>query len=125
MKKILIASLLTAVLTGCIGYVPGHQSYWDAQVREMCGKDGGVKIIETVRLNRQQYSLLLNKFGQLSPPLENKAGENVPIVHRFTAARHALARLPEHQHAAFMDEMSEAFRPYEDDGGVAPPSCTT
>jgi len=38
------------------------------------------------------------------------------------AARHALARLPEHQRAAFMDEMSEAFRPYADHGGVAPPN---
>ena len=85
MKKILIASTFAMTLAACMGYVPGQQSYWDAQVREMCAKDGGVKVFETVRLNRQQYSLLLNKFGQLSPPLENKAGENVPIVHRFTS----------------------------------------
>jgi ubiquinone/menaquinone biosynthesis C-methylase UbiE len=38
------------------------------------------------------------------------------------AARHALAGLPESQQAAFMDEMREEFRQYEDHGGVAPPN---
>lgn len=85
MTKLLIALLLTLLLTSCTGYVPGQQSYWDAQVREMCEKDGGVRIFEVVSLNSQQYSLLLNKFGQLSPPLESKAEGNVPIVHRFTS----------------------------------------
>ena len=37
------------------------------------------------------------------------------------ATRHALARLPDDQRAAFMDEVSEEFRQYEQDDGVAPP----
>ncbi len=38
------------------------------------------------------------------------------------AARHALAGLPENQRTKFMAEMTEEFRQYEDDGGVAPPN---
>ncbi len=85
MKPIYVVALFVLTLSGCAGYVPGQQAYWDAQVREMCAKDGGIKVFETVFLNRQQYALLLNKFGQLSPPLENKSGENVSIIHRFTS----------------------------------------
>jgi hypothetical protein len=83
MKKLSIAALFSITLAGCMGYVPGQQSYWDAQIKEMCGRDGGGKVFEVVSLNSQQYSLLLNKFGQISPPLESKAGGDVPIVQRF------------------------------------------
>lgn len=37
------------------------------------------------------------------------------------ATRHALARLPEDQRTIFMREMSEEFRHYQEDGGVATP----
>jgi len=37
------------------------------------------------------------------------------------ATRHALARLPEDQRTTFMREMSEEFRHYQEDGGVATP----
>lgn len=62
-----------------------NQGYWDSKINEMCESDGGVRIYETVSLDRQQYDLLLNSFGQLSPPLESRANEGIPIVHRFTS----------------------------------------
>lgn len=37
------------------------------------------------------------------------------------AARHALARLPENQHAEFFDEMEREFRPYIEGDGIATP----
>lgn len=61
------------------------QGYWDSKVKEMCDSDGGVRIYETVSLDRQQYGLLLNSFGKLAPPLEGHANEGVPIVRRFTS----------------------------------------
>jgi hypothetical protein len=82
MRKLLSSVLLISALAGCMGYMPGQQSYWDAQVREMCAKDGGVKVFEIALLNNEQFNLLLNSFGQLSPPPESRASENVPIVQR-------------------------------------------
>ena len=67
-----------------IGFYEGRKAYWDYRVKGMCEKDGGVKVFQTVELNEQEYALFLNKFGQLDIPLENRAVENVPIVHSDT-----------------------------------------
>ena len=58
MNKLLVALLLLVTLVGCAGYVPGRQSYWDAQVKEMCEKDGGVQIIEKLRITKLDVNLL-------------------------------------------------------------------
>ena len=33
----------------------GVKAYYDRQVRELCGKDGGVRVYQTVRLPREEY----------------------------------------------------------------------
>lgn len=38
----------------------GVKAYYDRQVREMCAKDGGVRVYETVRLSAEMF----NKWGQ-------------------------------------------------------------
>jgi len=58
MKKILFASIITTLFSGCMGYVPGQQSYWDAQVREMCERDGGVTIFEQIVVSPAQAASL-------------------------------------------------------------------
>ena len=68
MKKLLFAVLLNAALVGCAGYVPGRQSYWDAQVKEMCAKDGGVTVYEIVELSEDEYMRLGGMNGGLSLP---------------------------------------------------------
>lgn len=82
---LMIPIVIIGLLILAIGFFEARKAYWDYKVREMCEKDGGVRVFETVRLDRQQYSLILNQFGQLSPPLENKAADNVPIVRKFTS----------------------------------------
>lgn len=62
MKKPAIASLLVITLAGCMGYVPGQQSYWDAQIKEMCEKDGGVTIFEQIVVSTEQ-AVTLPKVG--------------------------------------------------------------
>ena len=65
----LSAILLLAMLAGCMGYVPGSQSYWDAKVKEMCEKDGGVTVYERVKISQRTSKLL---WGQGLPlPTEN------------------------------------------------------
>lgn len=53
-------------LAGCAGYVPGRQSYWDAQVGEMCARDGALKIIEKVILTRQEANLMPRSDGKIA-----------------------------------------------------------
>jgi hypothetical protein len=45
-------------MTGCMGYVPGRQAYWDAKVSEMCAKDGGVRIFEHIVVSSSQANVL-------------------------------------------------------------------
>lgn len=80
MKKNPISVLFTMVLAGCMGYAPGQQSYWDAQVREMCAKDGGVTVYERVKLTRSEYQRLGGDRGIVSVPSRNSAGPNAPYV---------------------------------------------
>lgn len=54
-------TLLALTLGGCMGYVPGQQSYWDAQVRERCEKDGGVTVYERVKINKTDFQILLRQ----------------------------------------------------------------
>lgn len=54
MGKLKFVVLLLPAFTGCLGYVPGRQSYWDEQVKEMCGKDGGMTIYEHVPITKVQ-----------------------------------------------------------------------
>ena len=46
------AALFVSVLVGCMGYVPGRQSYWDNRIKELCDKDGGVMIYGRVRVSK-------------------------------------------------------------------------
>ena len=67
MKTIFISAILVAVLTGCAGYVPGRQSYWDAQVKEMCARDGYVRIFEKVSISKKELDkMILTKDGAIS-----------------------------------------------------------
>ncbi len=67
MKKTLIGLLLVlfAMLASCAGYVPGRQAYWDAQVREMCEKDGGVHIVDRVRITKNETNFLGQRDGHV------------------------------------------------------------
>ena len=37
----------------------------DAEARRLCAHDGGVKVYETVTLNEDEYTKLLNQYGEL------------------------------------------------------------
>lgn len=45
---VLLVLILLPILI--IGFYEGRKAYWDAQVREMCAKDGGVKVYEVAKL---------------------------------------------------------------------------
>lgn len=69
MKKTSMTVLFAVTLSGCTGNLPGRQSYWDAQVRERCEKDGGITIHERVKISKKDALFL---WGQGLPlPTEN------------------------------------------------------
>lgn len=74
-----------AILVLVVGFYEGRKAYWDYQVKQMCEKDGGAKVFEMVEMAPPEYVLLLNQFGELSPPQEHAASRGAPIVHRNTS----------------------------------------
>ena len=65
-----LASIVLAILGLLIVVVVffiAEQAYWDSQVRKMCEKDGGVKILEKLRISKKESDLLPrageNKLG--------------------------------------------------------------
>ena len=56
---------------GAFWEVAGKKMYWDARVRELCGKDGGIKVYETVKLPAEKF----NKWGQINF-VRHSLGEN-------------------------------------------------
>jgi len=81
MKKTLIGLLLlfSVTLTGCAGYVPGRQAYWDAQVREMCERDGGVTIYEKLSISRSDVDLLGRVGETIGIPAKELANPKAPV----------------------------------------------
>ncbi len=67
----LVAGLLLFSLWfgGAFWEVTGKKMYWDAQVRKLCAKDGGVKVYETVELTPG----LINRGGGVSIPSKRSA----------------------------------------------------
>lgn len=76
-----ITSLL-AFLSGCVGYVPGRQSYWDGRVKELCEKDGGVTVYERITLAQKEYRLLRGPGGNVVVPWHKFAGPDAPYIRK-------------------------------------------
>jgi hypothetical protein len=87
-----VACLFVAALAGCMGYVPGRQSYWGEQVQKMCEKDGGVAIYERVGISKAEidrHVLPMTVDGKLSFTIKELAHPDAPIygVERITLLR--------------------------------------
>jgi hypothetical protein len=44
-----------------LDYIPGRQTYWDHQVRELCEKDGGIVVLEQVRIAKGESTAVAIK----------------------------------------------------------------
>lgn len=62
MKHVLVVLGVIAagglIVGDLLDYMPGRQTYWDAQVRELCEKDGGVVVLEQVRIAKGDSTAL-------------------------------------------------------------------
>ncbi len=67
-----------------LGFYEGRKAYWDAKVREMCAKDGGVKINEVIDVDTNSYESMKNKFGQVDfPKRGTPEGKDSVAVHLY------------------------------------------
>lgn len=67
-RVVLIVIIAALWFGGAFWEVGGKKLYWDAKVRELCAKDGGVKVYETVELPQEMF----DKYGNLNlPPKDN------------------------------------------------------
>ena len=64
-----VVGLSIAALLGLLWLAAGEKWLADRQVRELCAKDGGVKVYETVRLPPERF----NKYGLLRIPDKRNA----------------------------------------------------
>ena len=74
--------MIATTQAGCMGWVPGRQSYWDAKVKELCKKDGGVTIYEKVRISRSDLKrgvLLVNGSGEIEVSQKAFARPDAPV----------------------------------------------
>lgn len=72
---------LIGILILVVIFFEGRKVYWDNKVRELCEKDGGITVYETVQLNEDEYRQYINQFGKLSIPREDEAPDNVQYVY--------------------------------------------
>ncbi|MGH7602920.1 MAG: hypothetical protein ACRENK_02860 [Gemmatimonadaceae bacterium] len=80
--RLVAVSALVVMIGGCMGYVPGQQSYWDAKVKEMCEKDGGVTIYHQIRISRAEidrHVLPVTADGKLGVALKELAQPDAPV----------------------------------------------
>lgn len=68
-KNVLVGLIVLAWLSASFWYGGGRKFYYDAQVRELCAKDGGVKVYEQVVLPGERFDV----FGNVHIPIKAKA----------------------------------------------------
>lgn len=69
LQKGLVIATSAAVLFSPMLVSMGVKGWYDQQVRELCAKDGGVKVYETVRLPTERF----DKYGQIRIPAKQDA----------------------------------------------------
>lgn len=62
------------------GFYEGRKAYWDAQVKEMCEKDGGVTVYERTTISVKQAEELPKIEGSISIPHQALAKLTAPLI---------------------------------------------
>jgi hypothetical protein len=62
-----------AILVAGIGGCEARKAYYDWQVRQMCEKDGGIRVYEHIRLSRETATSMRRVGGHLAITIESAA----------------------------------------------------
>lgn len=81
---LLIPVTLVLMLTLAVAFFEGRKAYWDYRVREMCTKDGGVRLFDYVTISRKEAGLLPHIGDLLGVTPEALAKQEEPVFSRIT-----------------------------------------
>ena len=84
---VLIPVALVLLLVLVFAFYEGRKAYWDYRVREMCEKDGGVDIIESITLSKEQAAVLPRANGFIGVAPESLAKPEEPVFSRIQRQR--------------------------------------
>jgi hypothetical protein len=59
---------LTVAIASALASCSGEQSHWDGEVSRMCKQDGGVTILEQVRISQDEFNRMPKVGGYTSIP---------------------------------------------------------
>ena len=65
-------------------YCEARKAYWDRQVKQMCEKDGGVRVYEKEKISRELYKQLGGQQGEI--PIYSKSSTSIDAPY-FTEER--------------------------------------
>ncbi len=82
---LLIPFGLLVLVILAFGYYEIRKAYWDSKVAEMCEKDGGGKVLQTMVIRKEEYARLRNKFGKFEIPMDGSDAEGSSIIQRQTS----------------------------------------
>jgi len=82
--KTVAIMMLGAMLVSCAGWMPGRQAYWDAKVKEMCEKDGGVTVYERVEITGDEYKQFGGAEGTIPVPDERLSKRDIPYFSKLS-----------------------------------------
>jgi len=60
-------------------FCEARKAYWDWRVTQMCEKDGGVIVYQTIQLSDSEYKNLGGSYGAIPVP-ERRSSEDAPYV---------------------------------------------
>ncbi len=77
-----IPAILLLLIILIVVFYEGRKAYWDYKVEEMCKKDGGLKLYESVAIDRTQFTKWGGRNGILGVPHESDNRLDVPFFRR-------------------------------------------
>ena len=66
-----------------VGFYESRKAYWDAQVREMCAKDGGVTVLEQISISKEQEEYLPHVDGVVAVTRESLSDPRAPAFSKI------------------------------------------
>lgn len=75
-----IPLVLMGALLATIAFYEARKAYWDAQVRELCAKDGGVKVYEKVKLPSTEFNEWMQPKNYRPTKGENALGDSYRVA---------------------------------------------
>jgi hypothetical protein len=79
---VILVAIVALIPLLIVGFYEGRKAYWDAQVREMCAKDGGNSVFEKAAIAPEQLRDWGGVGGVLGLPNESDQATKIPFFRR-------------------------------------------